>query len=149
MVSGKNNSFGSDVNNTDFSVENLLTYRSMEESGNFWLGPNLQPAEFVLELCKRETIRRLRIVNTQGGELRNRGTKEFKVLLSTVFPGTAEDWTEVHQDTLEDPTEKKKLDVRDFNITPTMARFVKFELLSFYKRGGGLQYFEAAPGKNK
>ena len=145
MVSGKNNSFGSE-NNTDFKVENVLKYRSKEESGTFWLGPNQEPAEFVLELCRSETISRLRIVNTQGGELRNRGTKDFKVLLRNRM---SEDWTEVLEGTLEDPTEKKNLDVLDFPITPTEARFVKFQMLSFYKRGGGLQYFLAASGKNK
>ena len=88
----------------------------------------------------------MRIVNTQGGELRNRGTKDFKVLLRN---RASEDWTEVLEDTLEDPTEKKNLDVLDFPITPTEARFVKFQMLSFYKRGGGLQYFDAASGKNK
>ena len=88
MVSGKNNSFGSE-NNTDFKVENVLKYRSKEEIGTFWLGPNQEPAEFVLELCRSETIRRLRIVNTQGGELRNRGTKDFKVLVRNRL---SEDW---------------------------------------------------------
>ena len=36
--------------------------------------------------------------------------------------------------------------VLDFSIVPTDVRYIKFEMLSSYGNGGGLQYFAALPG---
>ena len=38
------------------------------------------------------------------------------------------------------------LPLQNFSITPSEGRFVKFELLTFYGKGGGLQYFAALSG---
>ena len=51
-------------------------------------------------------------------------------------------WKMVLQKTLDDS--RKHIDplpLQEFSITSTKGRFVKFELVSYYGLGGGLQYF--------
>ena len=52
-------------------------------------------------------------------------------------------WTKVLQKTLEDSRRQSDpLPLQEFPISPVEARFVKFELVSYYGHGGGLQYFD-------
>ena len=51
-------------------------------------------------------------------------------------------WKMVLQTTLDDSRKQTDpLPEQEFSIAPTQGRFVKFELVSFYGNGGGLQYF--------
>ena len=51
-------------------------------------------------------------------------------------------WKIVLQKTLGDSRKQKDpLPIQEFPIFPVEARFVKFELVSFFGNGGGLQYF--------
>ena len=53
----------------------------------------------------------------------------------------------VLHETLNDTTlTEDPLPLQNFSITPTEGRFVKFELLTFYGKGGGLQYFAGLSG---
>ena len=53
-------------------------------------------------------------------------------------------WTRVLSGRLEDSRHKPDpLPVMKYQISPTVARYVKFELYSWYGQGGGLQYFAA------
>ena len=69
-----------------------------------------------------------------------------------------EDWTEVAHETFEDPRESTKttedevninwLTTKNIAVTDDMeARYVRFELISFYGEGGGLQYFYPDAGE--
>ena len=65
-----------------FPVERLLLFQNTAETGGtYWLGPdhNNPPAEFILDLCKQEEIKTLRLVNTHNFESLDRATKEFRV----------------------------------------------------------------------
>ena len=144
--------------NSDSAVEKLLTEDNRggkdEVKGTFWLAPSGSTAEFVLELCPPRKVRTLTVVNTHAAEMRNRGTKEFKVYLGE----DTEDWTEVAHETFEDPRESTKttedevninwLTTKNIDVTDDMeARYVRFELISFYGEGGGLQFFYANKGE--
>ena len=142
--------------NSDSAVEHLLTDNTgggkEEVKGTFWLAPSRASAEFVLELCPPTTVRTLIVVNTHAAEMRNRGTKEFKVYLGEDM----EDWTEVAHETFEDPRESTQtttsitnfLTTKNIDVTDDMeARYVRFELLSYYGDGGGLQYFSPSPSE--
>ena len=51
-------------------------------------------------------------------------------------------WKMVLQTTLADGRQQTDpLPLQEFSIAPTQGRFVKFELVSYYGHGGGLQYF--------
>ena len=51
-------------------------------------------------------------------------------------------WKMVLQKTLDDSRQHMDpLPLQEFSIPSTKAKFVKFELLSFYGNGGGLEYF--------
>ena len=137
-----------DFGGFDYPVKELLTRNDKERAANYWLTPNGQDGEFILKLCKQKTVLSISLVNTHNANYRDRSSKEFKVYLGDQSSGP---WTQVLHDTLEDSRQQKDpLPILDFPITPTKARFVKFELLSFYGNfGGGLQYFTIRGIKHK
>ena len=107
------------------------------------LAPDQATGNFTLDLCRLVTVRTLRLQNTRGGEARDRATQEFRVHLGTSTTGP---WTEALHKVLPDPRRMEDpLPVLDFPIAPTEARFARFELVSHYGRGGGLQHFSALP----
>ena len=46
---------------------------------------------------------------------------------------------------MKDPRNVGDIPPVSFNISPVGASFVRFQLLSYYGNGGGLQYFSACP----
>ena len=122
-----------------FAVEKLLTWSKREEL-NYWLAPdNKTGAQFILDLGQLVKVRNIVLVNTHNGNKRDRSTKGFMVSLAFQTSGP---WEQVLKQELPDnrnyvePAPPKIIE-----IYPTEARFVKFELLSFWGKGGGLQYF--------
>ena len=83
-----------------------------------------------------------RLTNARNHQLRDWGTKGFKVFLSLDIDNESS-WVKVLEETLEDPRPMNDpLPLVEFAIAPTFARYVKFEIISFYgSKGGGLQYF--------
>ena len=125
-----------------FPVTNLLTNAPLEIFGeNFWLAPNLQDsAEFVLDLGCEKTVNMVELVNTHDGYWRDRSMKEFKVFLSSESPDGP--WEEVVHQTLEDGRQQADpLPLQIFPFTERTAKFVKFNQISYFGSGGGLQYF--------
>ena len=132
-----------------FRVEKLLTNSPEEKYGeNYWLAPDQTAAEFVLDLGCNKILNMVELVNTHRSRDGNRGTKEFKV---SVSPYQAGPWSQVLYETLEDPRQQTDpLPVLAFAFssgTEVSARFVKFNLISWYGVGGGLQYFSVKKGK--
>ena len=125
-----------------FSVKNLLT-RSQKEifAKNYWLAPDRKKkAEFVLSLGCPRSVNKVELVNTHNGAARDRATKTFKVLTS--MSGAKKDWHQVFTKTLEDSRKQTDpLPLQTFRFTDRAAKFVKFQLISKYGYGGGLQYF--------
>ena len=69
-------------------------------------------------------------------------TRKFKILVSRAQSGP---WTEALGDTdLEDARQQQDpLPIQQFSFsTSHEIRFIRFQILSFWGTGGGLQYFE-------
>ena len=125
-----------------WDVTNLLTNAPLEIfAENYWLAPETQDsAEFVLSLGCEKTVNMVELVNTHNGFVRDRSMKEFKVFLSSDSPDGP--WEEVVHQTLEDSRQQTDpLTVQTFPFTARTAKFVKFNQISYYGKGGGLQYF--------
>ena len=124
-----------------WDVTNLLTNAPLEIfAENYWLAPDRQDsAEFVLDLGCEKTVNLVELVNTHNGHHRKRSMKEFKVFLSDSSEGP---WEEVVHQTLEDSRQQADpLPVQTFSFSEGAAKFVKFNQISYYGNGGGLQYF--------
>lgn len=130
-----------DIPEDSFAVEKLLTNSNLEIFGeNYWLAEDGSRAEFVLDLGCEKIVALVELVNTRSGHHENRGTKQFSVSLSQ---NSEAPWEEVLQATLEDPRDQQTdpLPLQTFSFPEVSARFVKFNLSSWYGWGGGLQYF--------
>ena len=144
MVRGDYRIFGVHAKNT-WAVDKLLTYSPEEIHGDprksYWLAPDKKSsAEFVLDLgCKRK-LNMVELVNTHNGFARDRSMKEFKVFLSS--DSSNGPWLPVVQKTLKDSRKQTDpLPAQTFPFTLITAKFVKFQQISYYGKGGGLQYF--------
>jgi len=129
-----------DIPEESFSLEKLLTKSNLEIFGeNYWLAEDRSGAEFVLDLGCEMRVNMVELVNTKSGHHGNRGTKQFSVSLSQ---SSKAPWEEVLQATLADPRDHADpLPLQTFRFPEMSARFVQFNLLSWYGWGGGLQYF--------
>ena len=126
-----------------FAVTKLLTNGPTEiQNENYWLAPQQSTAEFVLDLGCNKIVNMVELVNTHNGEHRDRSSKEFQVSISHYSAGP---WSTVMYEILEDSRDQADpLPVLTFPLsthTEVTARFVKFNLISWYGYGGGLQYF--------
>jgi len=129
-----------DIPEESFSVEKLLTNSNLEIFGeNYWLAEDRSSAEFVLDLGCEKTVNTVELVNTKSGHYENRGTKQFSVSISQ---SSEAPWEEVLQASLADPRDQTDpLPLQTFSFPMMTARFVQFNLSSWYGWGGGLQYF--------
>ena len=122
-----------------FSVKKLLTLNQLV-SQNYWLAPDkMDGAEFVLSLGCERTVNWVELVNTHNGGHRDRATREFKVFISQSLNLP---WQEVLHTTLEDSRQHPDpLPVQTFRFKNSRAKFIKYDQISKYGQGGGLQYF--------
>ena len=106
---------------------------------NYWLAPEKKTGNFELDLGCEMRVSMVELVNTHNADKKDRSTKEFKVFLSKEKSGP---WEEVIHSSLKDSREAADpLPIERFSFAERFAKFVKFELLTFYGNGGGLQYF--------
>ena len=131
-----------DGNTYSFIPENVLTKAEVELYGqNYWLLPNNKSGHIEFDLGCPKNINTIEFVNTHNGAKRNRGTKAFTVDVRNSLDGQ---WTEVMNKTsLVDPSilPDSLLSGRH-NFKSVTARYVRFNILSFYGKGGGLQYLD-------
>ena len=126
-----------------FPISKLLTLSEPElyssTLANYWLAPNRKTGVgFILDLGVAKEVRHIFLVNCKNGRIRDRATRQFKVFLSLNGKGP---WTEVLHHELQDTRRMDAVPSNRFSIKPTVAKFVKFTLLSYWGHGGGLQYF--------
>jgi len=141
-----------DVYSDVFVVKNALTWHIPEQlpakgsRANYWLAPDDTEGSFILKFDQPRNVEAITLVNTHNGLNKDRGTNEFKVYLGDSESGP---WMEVLHDFLDDPrgTEEHRSSVTPsiFSINPKCAQFVKFQIISWYGKGGGLQYFSTCP----
>ena len=135
-----------DVFNPKFLAQNTITNDPKEiMEKNYWLGPDKKVGSFTLDLGCETRVSMVEIVNTHNAQYKDRSTKEFKVLVSKNENGS---WDEVVHKTLEDSRFlPDPLPLKKFSFAEHIIKYVKFEILSFYGNGGGLQYFHVK-GRN-
>ena len=123
--------------NEKFPVENIL-YRNETKTETYWLPKDQKNASLVLDLGCNKMINMVELANTHNGQARDMATKEFKVY---VKKAEKDPWIEVVKGTLEDSRKQETpLPIKVFSFNGITVRFIKFEIVSFYGRGGGLQY---------
>jgi len=142
---------GDEYDGSRFPIKNVLTWNIPEvyasdvidsHFANYWLAPLEYQGHFILKFDQPRTIDTITLVNTLNPKFNNCGTNEFKVYLGETESGP---WTEVLHDHLEDARDTDQtvasVPARKFSINPTCAKFVKFQIISWYGEAGGLQYF--------
>ena len=95
----------------------------------------------------QKTVVGVNLRNTQNAEHRDRSTKKFRILGSADKNGP---WQELLLANLEDSRRQDPPPFQQLMFPNSAAvSFLKFELLEYYGRGGGLQFFEVIvpPGK--
>jgi len=125
------------------------SYENYSFDANYWLAPSDLQGEFVLRFDQPRTVDTITIVNTHNADHHDRATNEFKVYLADNENGP---WTEVLHDYLEDPRNTNATEASVppavFHLpNPTCGQYVRFQIISWYGLGGGLQYFSTCPFK--
>ena len=114
-----------------FGVANVFEKNEAQPEGSFWLGPSNSPGSFIIDLGCLKHRNTLELVNVQYGE---RATKKFKLFSSSSYMGP---WTE-----LVDEEMAQSEPFHTYSFPSTSDQFYKFEILSYYGNGGGLQYLD-------
>ena len=117
---------------------------------NFWLAEYRQTTTgqgftIKLDICKRMIVG-VQLKNKGEGARPNWGTKEFKVSGSLDKKGP---WQPLVQSQLNDTRGKPAFLVNFTFEEPAEIQFLRFELVSYWGYGGGLQYFAAIPATAK
>ena len=115
---------------------------------NFWLAPNKKAGPrqgFTLDIGCLKKVSGIQLKNTRNRMYKNRGTKRFRLLASKSVSGP---WKAILQKTLEDSRKKKPCLLTIQLVHPQIFRFVKFELLEYWGKGGGLQHFSLLTDDN-
>ena len=99
-----------------------------------WLGPGI----FIIDLACEKKVKEIEIINAHKDVWDNASTKEFQV---SVGNDTIGPWDEVVHEVLQDSRDLDKVPLEKFSFDERIARYLKFEMVSFYGKGGGLQYF--------
>ena len=132
-----------------FKAEYLLTRNSDDSEShmgrNYWLTPDREGGEFVLDLGCEKYINLVELINTHNADYRDRSTKRFQVFVSKKENGP---WEKVLEKTLEDSTsDNHPYSVQHFQFSRKLALYIKFKVLSYYGKGGGLSHFTVAGEK--
>ncbi len=122
-----------------FAKVNDGRYGDEDISGDtsFWLLPNNQNGYVTIDLQKLFMVKQFKVQDTHNRTYYDRGTNAFRISLSvddvnyvTVVTSsfTNDEWT--------------NLTIKPYDITPTPARYVRFDVDSFYIVGGGINELE-------
>ena len=137
-----------------FSASNVLSDAVEKKNdgqkwANFWLAEQRKAGEeqgFIMSLGCNKRVAGVNLRNTHNAHHHDRSTKKFRVLGSADKNGP---WQELLLANLEDSRRQDPPPFQQLMFPNSAAvSFLKFELLEYYGRGGGLQFFEVIlPGK--
>ena len=121
-----------------FNAERVLTRNEDEFGGKWVIAPG--QGEFIMDMGSDALVVGVELVN--NGESA-RATRAFTVHLALADSGP---WTEILSEELENPLDgltrpDDPLPLLTFSFPPTVARFIRFRIVSWYGIGGALQYF--------
>ena len=123
-----------------FPPENLFTL----ESDNWLARQRTRGPVFTMELSA--CVREIAGVRLKNADYKQWSTKRFRVFGSLEKEGT---WRRLLDQTLDDSrfqirSDQNEVPLQTFLFArPTRLRFLKFQLVSFWGKGGGLQHFSA------
>eukprot|EP00092_Neocalanus_flemingeri_P086993 GFUD01109694.1.p1 GENE.GFUD01109694.1~~GFUD01109694.1.p1 ORF type:complete len:264 (+),score=6.00 GFUD01109694.1:88-792(+) len=134
-----------EVDDITFQAFNVITNQSDSWIGavaNYWLanGKRVAPVgRFFYDIGCSKLIRKFMIKNTHSADHNNAGTANFKIYVRNE---QTEPWSLVVSDRLQDVRKNPNpLFPEEILVSATVARFVRFDIESYYGDGGGLQYF--------
>ena len=146
-----------DIYSPNFQVENIFTLDDVENS-NHWLTPDQSGGAFILNFGCTPTFQAIVLVNTHNAQHRDRSTRHFRFFAPDLWPvifsiprlfaGQTEAgaWTQVLDTELADSRQQQDSDPARLQMimldNKVTARFVKFELITWWGKSGGLQFFE-------
>ena len=112
---------------------------------NYWLAPDhADGAVFILSLGREVIVTGVEIVNTRNCHHQDRATQGFMVHIGDTQEGP---WHTIVSETLPDERNMDILPLHTFAADGLIGgSFVKFEQISRYGNGGGLQYFALITG---
>ncbi len=122
-------------------------YPGDDEGRSFWLGPDSQTGDVIVDLDELHFINRVDLQNTHNGRWNDRGVEDFTLLVSE--DGQA--WTEITTGTLTQFASsniRQNIPIESFNFSPLWARYVKIQVDSIYGASAGLneiRVFEKVP----
>lgn len=106
---------------------------------NYWLGPDNSTGYFILDFGCIMLRNVVKLVNTHNAYFQDRSTRAFRVYFSESLDGP---WGEpVVNRTLLYRLGLERFPLESFYFAPKYGRYAKFEILDFYWKGGGLQFF--------
>ena len=148
-----------------FGAENVLTLeedlRNSQGRGNYWLAANRRSKGqgFKVDLKCDMFASTILLKNTHNEKMRDRSTKKFKVLGSKKLEGP---WVRLFRPSifakplfqvvlleteLADSRNDRNPPLKTFPLKKEVElRFLHFQLIDFWGKGGGLQYFSVEPG---
>merc|ERR1712055_141026 len=126
-----------DVDERKTDVERQIT------TSNYWLAETRKAGKdqgFTMDLGCKKMVAGVSLRNTHNGPYRDRSTKKLRILGSA---GTSNGpWQELLVANLEDSRQQKPPPVQKLMFAKSsVVSFIKVELLEYYGKGGGLQYF--------
>jgi len=126
------------------SNEEDIFYRLPDDTvhTNYWLVNDYKTgteARLYMAFTCARTIKGFLLKNTCNGERGSRGTKDFTISISDSIDGP---WTDILTGTLPDALDVSPVPVLNFDLENEVeTKVVRFQIDSFYRLGGGLQYF--------
>ena len=148
-----------------FGAENVLTLeedlRDSKNRGNYWLAADgmSKGQGFQVDLKCDMFASAILLKNTHNEKMRDRSTKKFKVLGSKKLEGP---WVRLFRPSifakplfqvvlleteLADSRNDSNPPLKTFPLKKEVElRFLHFQLIDFWGKGGGLQYFSVEPG---
>ncbi len=112
-------------------------YPGDAQGRSFWLGPDGQTGDVIVDLVDTFTIDRVDLQNSHNGGYHDRGVEDFTLLVST----DGASWSEVTTGTLTQFVSSgaiQNIPVESFMFDPIDARFVKLQIDSIHGASAGL-----------
>ena len=122
-------------------------------SSNYWLGRDQIPNQwFIVDLGAPVAVKQLLLRNTHNTQFNDRGTLGFRVFAASSIDGSNQlvSQTQILAGTLTAVNNQAPIIAQAFSaqngLTPTTARFFKFESLTAVSNNAGLNEFEVYTG---
>jgi len=125
-------------------VDGRFNDEGTEGSWGFWVGTNGDLAEVTIDLEQAFPIAEIVLQNTHNRQNNDRGTQDYRLSVSV----DGDRYTTIDEGTLANAFKQKEIDQHRVRLSkPMSARYLKFQALSFFGVGAGLNEIQvyAAP----